>query len=204
MGVTHSAIAVLKLPRKNKEVGPFAHSIVTAMTGNASFPAPSPALAVVSADIVAFENAEVAVLAGTKGTAEVRDVKLVALRTDLEHLVGYVQVVADADPSTAEAVIRSAGLAVKRHVAGKKGSLEVKPAAVPGAVELFAKAVARRAAYEWQFSTDQKTWTNAPTTLQSRTAIVGLTPATTHYFRCRAVTKGGEGAWSQVVALVVS
>jgi hypothetical protein len=204
MGVTHSAIAVLKLPRRNKEVGPFANSIVTAMTGNASFPTPNPALAVVSADIVAYENAEVAVLARTKGAAETRDVKLVTLRTDLEHLVAYVQVVADGDPSTAEAVIQSAGLAVKRHVAGTKGALEVEPAGVPGAVKLLAKAAAQRAAYEWQFGTDQKTWTNAPTTLQAKTAIVGLTSATTYYFRCRAVTKGGEGAWTQVVALVVS
>ena len=204
MGVTHSAIAVLKLPRRNKEVGPFANSIVTAMTGNASFPTPNPALAVVSADIVAYENAEVAVLARTKGAAETRDVKLVTLRTDLEHLVAYVQVVADADPSTAEAVIQSAGFAVRKVGLRSRGGLEVESAGVPGAVKLFAKAVSRRAAYEWQFSTDQKTWTNAPSTLQSKTAIVGLTSATTYYFRCRPITKTGETSWSQVVSLVVS
>jgi hypothetical protein len=83
MRSTHTAIAVLNLPSRNKEVGPYAHSIVTAMSGNASFLTPDPALAVVSADITAYENAEAAVLARTAGAAEARDVKLVTLRTTL-------------------------------------------------------------------------------------------------------------------------
>jgi len=60
-----------------------------------------------------------------------------------------------------------------------------------------------RASYEWQFSTDQKTWTNAPTTLQAKIAITGLTSGSVYYFRFRAVTKAGEGAYSQVVQILV-
>ena len=86
MGISHTAIAILRMPRSNKEVSSFAQSIVTAMTGNPSFPAPTPTLAVVSGDIVAFVAAEAAALARTKGTADTRDVKLATLRTDLEHL----------------------------------------------------------------------------------------------------------------------
>ena len=63
------AIATLKFPLTSKEVGPYAQSIVIAMTGNASFPSPTPTLAVVSSDIVAFEAAETATLTRTKGSA---------------------------------------------------------------------------------------------------------------------------------------
>ena len=52
-------------------------------------------------------------------------------------------------------------------------------------------------------STDQKTWTNAPSTLQAKTDITGLTSTTVFYFRFRGVTKAGEGAYSQIVQILV-
>jgi hypothetical protein len=54
-----------------------------------------------------------------------------------------------------------------------------------------------------QYSTDQKTWTVAPSTLQAKATISGLTSATTYYFRVRPILKTGEAAWSQIVMLVV-
>ena len=75
---------------------------------------------------------------------------------------------------------------------------------VPGSVKLTAKAVADRASYEWQYSTDQKTWTNAPASLQAKTVITGLTSGTSYYFRFRGVTKAGEGAYSQIVQILVA
>jgi hypothetical protein len=76
--------------------------------------------------------------------------------------------------------------------------------AVPGSVKLIAKAPSHRASYEWQFSTDQKTWTNAPGTLQAKTTLVGLPSGTIHYFRFRAITKTGETAFSQAVQILVN
>jgi hypothetical protein len=85
-----------------------------------------------------------------------------------------------------------------------KSALKVEAGAVSGSVELLAKAAAPRASYEWQYSTDQKTWTSAPSTLQAKTTISGLTTATAYFFRCRGVTKAGEGNWTQVVTIVVA
>ena len=85
-----------------------------------------------------------------------------------------------------------------------KAQLSVKQGSVSGSVKLMAKAVDHRASYEWQFSTDQKTWTNAPSTLQAKTDIAGLTAGTAYFFRFRGVTKAGEGNWSQVVTLLVT
>ena len=79
--------AVLKMPTRVKNAGTFASSIVTALTGNAYFPNPTPSLATVESDIAAYNTAEAAVLSRTKGAAEARDVKLATLRTDLDHLL---------------------------------------------------------------------------------------------------------------------
>ena len=77
-----------------------------------------------------------------------------------------------------------------------------------GSGKLVAKAAARSAAYEWQYSTAQKTWTTLPITLQAKTGVSGLTPATTpattYAFRVQEVTRTGVENWSQIVTLVVS
>ena len=62
----------------------------------------------------------------------------------------------------------------------------------------------RRASYEWQWSGDGgKTWTNVPATLQAKTTVLGLPSGTVLQFRVRAVTRTGEGDWSQVVSVLV-
>jgi hypothetical protein len=79
-----------------------------------------------------------------------------------------------------------------------------KPGATSGSVHLVTDAAARRASYEWQYSTDAgKTWVSAPSTLQAKTVVAGLTPGVTVLFRYRAVTKSGEGDWSQPQSLIV-
>jgi len=115
-----------------------------------------------------------------------------------------VQQVADANPATAQSLIEAAGFTIRKTTSHPKSAITVEPGGVPGRIKLIAKAVAHRASYEWQYSTDQKTWTNAPASLQAKTAIAGQTSATTYYFRFRAVTKDGEGAYSQIVQLLVS
>jgi hypothetical protein len=196
-------IAVLKLSRSAKQVSAFAQSVATALTGNAALPTPSPPVATLEADITAFDSAEASVLTRTKGAAEVRNEKFATLRADLVHILAYVQGVADANPGTAESIIQGAGMFVRKVGSHPKGEIEAEQGSVSGSAKVIAKAVARRAAYEWQYSVDQKTWTLAPASLEAKTEITGLTPATTYYFRFRPVTKDGEGDWSQVASLIV-
>jgi hypothetical protein len=200
----HRTTAVLKIPKQMSLVRAYATSVVNALTANPSFPNPTPPLATVSADLAAFEAAEAAVITRVKGAAVTRNEKYAALHADLGHLMAYVQQVADANAATAPSLIEGAGFSVRKTASRTKGPIDVVAAGVPGAVKLSAKAVAHRACYEWQFSTDQKTWTNAPATLQAKTVIPGLTTGTVYYFRFRGVTKTGEGAVSQVVQILVS
>ena len=202
--IVHRTTAVLNVPARKSAVPAFATSVINAMTGNASVPNPTPPLATVMADLAAYEAAEAQVVTRVKGAAVTRNAKYAVLHADLQHLMGCVQQAADANPASAQSLIESAGFAIRKTASRPKSAIKVEPTGVPGSVKLVAKAVAPRAAYEWQYSTDQKTWTNAPSSLQAKTVITGLTSGTTFYFRFRGVTKAGESAYSQVVQSLVS
>ena len=201
---TKKTTAALRIPTRKANVAAFASSVINAMTGNASFPNPAPPLATVSADLAAYEAAEAQVLTRVKGAAATRNTKYAVLRTDLEHLMANVQQVADLNPANAQSLIESAGFSIRKTTLHPKSAIKIEAGAVPGSVKLLAKAVDKRASYEWQYSTDQKTWTNAPASLQAKTVITGLTSGTTYYFRFRGVTKTGEGAYSQIVQILVA
>ena len=200
----HHPIAVLILPKRVPALITYAQSVVTAMTGNPSFPAPAPALPVVTTAIAALQTAETTALTRVKGAVEARNQERAALVTLLGQLRGYIQTVADADVETAATVIRSAGIAVKRTGARSPRVFDAQQGAASGSARLVAATAGRRASYEWQFSTDGgKTWVMAPSTLQAATTVTGFTPGVTVEFRYRPVTKTGEGNWSQTVQLIV-
>ena len=85
-----------------------------------------------------------------------------------------------------------------------KPPLGARPGKGPG-IRLDARAVAREAAYEWAWSTDEgKTWHLAPQTLSARAVLSDLPSGTTCWFRFRATTrKGGTSNWSNLVTFVV-
>jgi len=75
---------------------------------------------------------------------------------------------------------------------------------VSGAVHVVAPSAGRRAAYDWEWSSDGgKTWQLAPSTMQAKTSLTGLTAGATLMFRYRAVTKTGEADWSQPISFMV-
>jgi hypothetical protein len=84
-------------------------------------------------------------------------------------------------------------------VQGRRGERRIS-----GAVILVARAIARKASYEWQYSTDGKSWVSAETTFECKTELFGLTRGPRHYFRFRALTRGGPGSWSQLVSFIVA
>jgi hypothetical protein len=199
------SLVSLNLPRRVPALITMTRAIVTAMTNNATtFPTPDPALATVSTALSTLETAESAVQARSRGAVAGRNEKRTALTTLLEQLKSYVQKVADADSETAEQVIQSAGLAVRKPVLRQKQTFTAKTGAVSGTVALTTVTAARRASYEWESSLDGgKTWQVMPGTLQAKTKLSGLTPGATVLFRSRAVTRTGEGDWSQPTSIVV-
>ena len=202
---TRHSFVTLKLPLSVSALITYARGIVTRMTANPSFPNPTPSLAVLTVAIDDLQVAEAAALARTKGAVATRNDKRTALVLLLRQLRGHVQTVADASAENGAAVIASAGLAVRKTPAHRAHVFAAKPGAVSGSAKLVATTAARRASYEWQYSTDGgKTWVIAPATLQAKTTIAGFVPGSTVLFKSRPVTRTGEGDWSQPISLVIA
>jgi hypothetical protein len=200
----HPAIAILKLPAKVPLLLQYGQGIVKGMTGNPSFPNPTPTLAKVTSALDALSVAETAALARTKGAVLVRSAARVALVTLLKQLLGSIQVTADGDVENSAAIIASAGVAVRKTAVRPARGFHATTGPVTGSAKLVVPAAGKRASYDWELSTDGgKTWVAAPSTLGARTTITGLPAGTTVQFRVRALTKAGEGDWSQPTALLV-
>jgi lysylphosphatidylglycerol synthetase-like protein (DUF2156 family) len=201
---THRISAALKLPTSVLALISVAKAIIAAMAGNASFPSPEPPLAVISVALNDLETAEAAALARTKGAATARNQKRAALVALLELLKAYVQKTADVNLATAATVIQSAAMVVRKVPVRTKRVFTAKQGTVSGSVTLVTASAARRASYEWQYSSDGgKTWQLMPATLQAKTVITGLQSGSTYMFRYRAVVKAGAEDWSQPLSFLV-
>jgi hypothetical protein len=197
-------IVSLKLPVSVPALLQTTKVILLAVAHNPLFPTPDPSLATLQAALSALEEAETAVRSGSRGATAARDEKRRVLGTLLRQLGAYVQKVADGDSSTAEAVIESAGVSVHKLAIRQKQRFTVRQGAVSGSVKLMTIWVGRRASYAWQYSLDGgATWLTRPITLRSKTTVSGLPVGTMVLFRSRAVTKKGEGDWSQALGLLV-
>jgi hypothetical protein len=200
----HRSVATLKLPKTVGALVTYAQGIVTAMTGNAAFPSPVPPLGTVTTAINELHVAETVAQTRAKGAVTARNDKRAVLVTLLQQLRGYVQTTADANPETSATLIESAGISVKKTAVRAARSFAAKAGSVSGSAKLVVPRAGNRVFYEWEYSTDGgKTWIAAPATLQAKTTVTGLAPATTVLFRYRTVTKTGEGDWSQPVSLLV-
>jgi hypothetical protein len=202
---THRTIVSLNL--STDKVAAFittAQGIAKALTNNPSFPNPTPSVATLTAAINDLQNAETAALARTKGAVATRNEKRTALYVLLLQAKATVQAAADANVESGASIIQSAGMGVRKSFVHPPRVFGAKPGPVSGTVTLVAASAARRASYDWEYSTDGgKTWVTAASTLQTKTTVVGLAAGTTVLFRYRSVTKTGEGDWSQPVALLV-
>jgi hypothetical protein len=203
---TPKVCVTLNLPTRIPLLIQTAQAIEAAMSAaKATFPSPTPTMAQFSADIAALNAAEPVVLTRAKGAAQTRNVRLAIVRSDLGSLRACVQLVADNDPANAAAIAKAAGMGVRKPSSFSKPPLAATPvASTSGAVRVMAKAVSSRQSNDWQCSTDGgKTWIDEPATMQAKTTITGLTPATVVLVRHRAVTKNGVEAWSDPVSVLV-
>ena len=198
------ATVSLNLPAKVADLISYATGVVHGMTSNPAFPAPQPTLAALSAAVSDLQTAETVALTKAKGSATARNDKRAVLVSLLQQVRGYVQMVADATPENGATIIQSAGLPVRKMPTHSARVFTAKQGAVSGTAKVYAVTAARRASYEWQYSTDGgKTWISAPATLQAKATFTGLAAGSTAMFRYKAVTKAGEGDWSQPAALLV-
>jgi len=194
----------LKTPATVYGVLDQARTIVTEIEANPSiFTTPNPPLAILKTAITALDTAQTATLSRAAGTVQARDQKVYDLVALLHTAAAYVEDLANVDPTKAPTVIHAAGMAVRKAAVRTKQDLAVTQGAVSSSVILVAKAAGKRASYEWQYSLDQKVWTDLPATLQAHTSASSLAVGVMHHFRARAISKAGAGEWTQVVSMIV-
>jgi hypothetical protein len=159
-------------------------------------------LAKTLADVNELDTAEQVAHKGSPAATKDRNAKLLLVRSDMRQLKAFVQSVADSDLANAQSIIESSGMSVGRRAIRVKPNLAAKQGKVTTLAEVYARAVKGRVSYEWQMSTDQKTWSDLPRTVKAQITVTGLTPATIYYFRFRTLTVAGLSDWSMVASVI--
>jgi hypothetical protein len=195
---------VMTLPKPVPMLIKWVAAFIAALTDNPLLPNSAAIVAALTTANLALDGAETATKARTKGSVAARNTAKAALILQLRAAKAFVQQAADANPEKAVEVVTSAGLLTRKPTTRRKAPFLVKQGATTGTVHLVAKSAAVRASYEWQWSTDGgKTWVALPVTLQAKTTLSGVPAGTNGLFRFRAVTKAGEGDWSQPASFIV-
>lgn len=180
-----------------------ARTIVTAMTGNATYATPVPSLASLTADADDLEtkdnDREVKSLAAQAATSLLHDAEA-ALDKRLAQMGNYVEVASDGD----EAQILSAGMSVRapRTPVGSLPAVQSLAATSgdqPGECDLIWQPILKAKNYVVEKSPDPITptsWQQVGFSSKSRFTVTGLTSGTKYWFRVAALGTGDPGPWS--------
>jgi hypothetical protein len=169
-------------------------------TGNPNFPTPIPTMATLATLVNQAEAAYLQAKAGGPDDTAMMRVKVAALELAMKQFVGYVEAIANQNPATADAVIRSAGLFVKTRTTRQTSGFSVFPTGNPGEAKVVYKGVSR-GSIEVQMSTDitsDANWRTIYMGTRGRIVRGELAVNTRYYFRARMITKNGPSEWSEV------
>ena len=193
-------LSALSIPEKLGK----AQQIVAALTGNVSFPTPSPSLANITtatSDLsTAYSDAQ-ATRQSAKEKTVAQNQKEDALDRLLTQLAAYVESVAGNN----EQLILSAGMDM-RTVGTPATDPPVQPQAVTptagdhdGEIDLSWDMVTGAKSYVVDKSADPVTaasWFHAGVSTKSSYTVNGLTSGTRYWFRIAAVNNNGQSGWS--------
>jgi hypothetical protein len=200
-------MAKVKLGLKNlspDELVALANTIKTAMTGNANFTTPNPALTAIGT-LITTAQTKIGAYNSAKAAADTaladRDTALVALRAGLTQEGDYVQNITNGDKTK----IESAGMSTRDDAAPigtptQVLSLVVTAGDFDGTLDASWDPVRGAQSYEIQTSVDPVTpasWAFKQTSTKSSATIQGLTSGTRQWVRVRAIGAGSTpGPWS--------
>ena len=181
-------------------------AVVAAMTGNANFPEPIPALADLNSSVQLYSNA--------LALAKTRDRVKVAIknkhRQDLELLLGSLASYCSYTAKGDRAILASSGFRLNVESSSTKllaapANFTVQPGSNSGDMYLYVNSVANARAYLFFYgpsSIVNDAWFHAVNS-QLYFTITGLTPATTYSFKIGVVGSKGQVVYTDVVSKMV-
>ena len=181
-------------------------TIVTAMTGNASYATPAPALAAITTAKTAFATAVANAAEGGLSLTAIKNDKRAVLVALMRQLASYVQVTCDGD----YAVLLSSGFPTQKPtrtpvgVLPAPGNVSVTLGPRSGELHAVANPVPGAAIYNWRVTSATP---NTPVvTLQTTggsTIFADLTPGVVYNVEANVVGSAGPSDWSNPVAQMV-
>ena len=188
----------------NEQLAAKAQSIKQAMTGNASFPDPDPALSAIGslADQLLSEkaDADAADAVSQSATAAMNATRGVLIST-ITSLGAYVQKTS----LGVAAKIKSADMDVEKdrepaQIPAAPASLSVKPGANEAELDCKWPSDPTAKFYEVECATTPAgPWLHADTVTKAKATIKNLASGTLYYIRARACNATGKGPWSETV-----
>lgn len=180
-----------------------ANDIVTALTGNANYPTPNPALATVTekSDDAA---AAFSVREQTKQLLDEKQTDMNTTETDLDATLTALMSYVESTSLGNAAKILSAGFEIKGQPTPigpmpQVQNLDSSTNAAEGVVILRWKAVKGAKSYEVQTSPDpftSQSWQGAAVVTKATHTLTGLPTGARCWFRVRAIGTAGPGPWS--------
>ena len=180
------------------------NQIIAGMTGNPSYPKPTPTLAAVQTATTAFSDALTAAADGGKTKTALKNAAREELLALLRNLALFVQQNCTDDL----AVLLSSGFDARKEPQ-PAGTLPAPEGAtllngtLSGVLDLRSRPVVNAKSYEAQTTTDvnkDESWKDVGTFTSTRIALEDLTPGMTYWARVRAIGSAGPGAWSDAVS----
>lgn len=192
-------VVVADLPDTISDFIGYAHKLPLLFANSPFNLNPNPGIAQYNADLAILDKKQAIAKTRLVGSASERNIAMDVTRINIFAWKAYIQLRADLDKDNAVAIIESAGFKVKHVSRRVKDILKAIKGKAPNSVKLTGKALGRKIAYEWQYSTDGHNWNSVFATPMADTIINDLLPATVYYFRYRG-NRRTEGQWCDMIA----
>jgi hypothetical protein len=177
--------------------------IISSLTGNASFPTPTPALTALQTAFDAYQ--ETLVKAGTGNRVDIaeKNAARVVVINLLRSLCTYVNLTANGN----RAMLLSSGFSISKDrepiIIAKPENLKIENGLSSGELLLSVTAVKGASAYLHEYTTDAtlapQSWVSTTTTV-SKAVIDNLQPGTLYYCRVGAVGSNGQLLYSDAAS----
>jgi hypothetical protein len=175
-------------------------AIISGLTGNASFPSPTPDLTAITAALADFSDAMAEAANGGVHLTAAKNAKRAVLASLLRQLAGYINVQCDGDIEK----LRSTQFPIQKPTRSRLGAVStpaapvLKQGAKSGVLAAKSSPVEGASVYNWRIAL-----ASAPTqfvqtaqTTAARTTFAELTPGQVYNVQLNAVGASGTSDWS--------